>query len=229
VIPLSLGLETYGGAITKLLHRNSTLPTEAREVFTNHAEKQTGFDLHIVQGERELVKDCRSLARFKLKGLEPAPPGFHRIEVTFRVDSNGILSVKARDLRSQKSHEIEVRPSFGISDDELFKLLESAENHALKDMHDRQLVDIRVEAETVVRATEKTLKNVGHLLNNEDRSEVSARLIDLKNSMAASNPNQIRKSLDDLENVSKELAELQVNQALQSALSGKDVDTLSKK
>ncbi len=229
VIPLSLGIETYGGAVTKLLLRNSTLPTEAREVFTNHAENQTAFDLHVLQGERELVKDCRSLARFKLKGLTPAPPGYHRIEVIFRVDANGILNVKARDLRSQKSHEIEVRPSFGISDDELFQLLESAEQNALQDMHQRQLVDIRVEAETVIRATEKTLKNVGHKLDPSDLNEVKARLIDLKNAVSGANPAAIRKCLEDLDAVGKDLAELQVNEALKMALSGKEVETFNKK
>jgi molecular chaperone HscA len=229
VIPLSLGLETYGGAVSKLLVRNQTLPTEAREVFTNHAENQTAFDFHIVQGERELVKDCRSLARFKLKGLTPAPPGYHRIEVIFRVDSNGILNVKARDLRSKRSHEIEVRPSFGITDEQLFELLESAENNALVDMAQRQLVDIKIEADTVIRATEKTLTNVGHKLEPSERSEIQARLIDLKNSVSSAQADAIRKALSDLDGVARELAELQVNEAISQALSGKGVDSLSKK
>ncbi len=223
VIPLSLGLETFGGAVSKLILRNSTLPTEAREVFTNHAENQTGFDFHILQGERELVGDCRSLARFKLKGLEPAPPGFHRIEVIFRIDTNGILNVKARDLRSQKSHGIEVRPSFGLSESELLTMLESADRYALADMEARQLVDIRVEAETVVRAAEKTLVNVGGRVGARERSDFEARLIDLKNALSSSSSENIRRALDELDEVGRELAELQVNQALSLSLSGKEI------
>lgn len=226
VIPLSLGIETFGGAVSKLISRNSTLPTEAREVFTNHAENQTAFDFHILQGERELVADCRSLAKFKLRGLEPAPPGFHRIEVVFRIDTNGILNVKARDLRSQKSHEIEVRPSFGISENELLEMLESAERYALQDMAARQLTDIRVEADTVIRAAEKTLANVGGLVSSKQKLDFEARLVDLKNAQQSQNVDSIRRALEELDEVGRELAELQVNQALSFSLSGKQIANL---
>ncbi len=220
VVPLSLGIETMGGAVSKLIHRNSTLPTEAREVYTNHAEKQNAFDIHILQGERELVKDNRSLARFKLRGLDPAPPGFHRIEVLFRIDTNGILNVRARDLRTQKTHEIEVNPSFGIRDDELMTMLESSFENAQEDMSARLIVDARVEADTVIRAAEKAITNAGHLVPTKNLSEIRARLIDLKNARQGSSSQQIRESIENFDEVSRDLAELQINAALKSSLSG---------
>lgn len=224
VIPLSLGIETVGGAVAKLIHRNSTIPTEARDVYTNHAEKQTAFDIHVLQGERELVRDCRSLARFKLRGLTPAPPGFHRIEVVFRIDASGILNVRAKDLRSGKAHEIEVRPTFGLTDDEVVQMLESSFDKAEEDIAIRQLVDARVEAEGVVRATEKALANSSHLLSALEKSEVRARLVDLQNSLGGSNADNIRRALSDLDAVSRDFAEAQVNEALKKALSGTQVD-----
>ena len=224
VIPLSLGIETMGGAVSKLIHRNSTLPTEAREVYTNHAENQTAFDIHVLQGERELVKDCRSLARFKLRGLAPAPPGFHRVEVVFRIDANGILNVRARDLRSQKQHEIEVRASFGMSEDEIMALLEESENQAEADMHARQLVDARIEAETTIRAGERAIKDSGHLVPKHELGEIQGRLADLKNAVRGPSLSEIHHALKEFDAASHELAELQVNQALQKALAGKDAN-----
>lgn len=226
VVPLSLGIETMGGGVSKLIHRNSTIPTEAREIYTNHAEKQSAFDIHVLQGERELVKDCRSLARFKLRGLEPAPPGFHRIEILFRIDANGILNVRAQDLRSGKSHEVEVRPTYGISDAELARMLESSFEHAESDIATRQLVEARVEADTVIRAADKTIQNAGHLVDAADLSVIKARLIDLKNASKGASTQMIRDSIAAFDEVSRELAELQVNAALGSALAGKDVTKL---
>ncbi|MBS1985181.1 MAG: Fe-S protein assembly chaperone HscA [Bdellovibrionales bacterium] len=224
IIPLSLGIETMGGAVTKLIHRNSTIPNEAREVFTNHAEKQTAFDIHVLQGERELSKDCRSLARFKLRGLDPAPPGFHRVEVLFRIDANGILNVRATDLRSQKAHEIEVKPSYGMTEDELLRMLESSFDKAEEDMSARQLVDARIEADTIIRAAERTIASAGHLIEPRELAEVKARLVDLRNAHTGSSAEKIREAIAEFDVVSRDLAELQVNAALQSALSGKDVN-----
>jgi molecular chaperone DnaK (HSP70) len=231
VIPLSLGIETMGGAVSKLLHRNSTIPNEAREIFTNHAESQTAFDLHIVQGERELARDCRSLARFKLRGLAPAPAGFHRIEVLYRVDANGILTVRAKDLRSGRSQELEVRPSFGLSDQEVEKLLEDAFEQAEPDMVARQWTDLCVEVDGVLKATDKAIANAGHLVSATDLAHITARAVDLKNTMAGGRPseealNKLRQALEALNEVSQELAEVQVNAALTKALSGQEVSKL---
>jgi molecular chaperone DnaK (HSP70) len=224
VVPLSLGLETMGGAVTKLIHRNSGLPVEAREVFTNHSPEQNAFDLHILQGERELAKDCRSLARFRLRGLSPAPAGFHRIEVLFRVDANGILNVRAKDLRSGAQQEIEVRPSFGITDDELMKMLEVAFEKAEEDMSVRQLVDLKVEASTVIRAAENTITIAGHKIDAHSAAEFRGRLVDLKNAYNANSWQQLRDAMDALEEVGKELAEIQVNEAISQALKNKDAN-----
>jgi molecular chaperone DnaK (HSP70) len=222
VVPLSLGLETMGGAVTKLIHRNSGLPTEAREVFTNHSPEQNAFDLHIVQGERELAKDGRSLARFRLRGLAAAPAGFHRIEVLFRIDSNGILNVRAKDLRSGIQQEIEVRPSFGITDEELMSMLEVAFEKAEEDMAQRQLVDLQVEASTVIRAAENVFNMSGHKVEATTAAEFKARLVDLKNASHANSWKQLRDALDALEECGHELAELQVNEAISQALKDKD-------
>jgi molecular chaperone DnaK len=226
VVPLSLGIETMGGAVTKLIHRNSGLPVEAREVFTNHSPDQNAFDLHILQGERELAKDNRSLARFKLRGLEPAPAGFHRIEVLYRIDANGILNVRATDLRTNVRQEIEVRPSFGISDDELMHMLETAYEKAEEDMSARQLVDLRVEASTVIRAAELALKNAGHRIEAHNAAEFQARLVDLKNASNSNSWKQLRDALDALEECGKELAEVQINEAMAKALKDKDASKL---
>jgi len=224
VVPLSLGLETMGGAVTKLIHRNSGLPVEAREVFTNHSPEQNAFDLHIVQGERELAKDGRSLARFKLRGLAPAPAGFHRIEVLFRIDANGILNVRAKDLRSGIQQEIEVRPSFGITDDELMQMLETAYEKAEEDMSQRQLVDLKVEASTVIRAAELVFQTAGHRVEPSTAAEFKGRLVDLKNASKSNSWKQLREALDALEECGKELAEIQVNEAISQALKNKDPD-----
>jgi molecular chaperone DnaK (HSP70) len=223
VVPLSLGIETMGGAVNKLIPRNSPIPAESREVYTNHAPLQTAFDLHIVQGERELVKDCRSLAKFKLRGLDPAPPGFHRIEILFRIDANGILNVRAKDLRSGKQQEIEVRPSFGITEDELVRMLESAYENAEEDMQVRQLVDLKIKADTVFRAADMALKNAGHRLDKVERADVHARLIDLKNAMKNPELEPLRSALESLEHAAQDLAEIQVNEAISAALKDQKV------
>lgn len=224
VVPLSFGIETVGGAVSKLIHRNSTLPTEAREMYTNHAPDQNAFDLHILQGERELVKDNRSLARFKLRGLAPAPAGFHRIEVLFRVDTNGILNVRAKDLRSGKQHEVEVQPSFGITDDELMGMLESAFENAESDMSKRQWVDLKVEAEGVLRAAELTLKNVKGKIDSTEEAQFKARMIDLKNALQSNSWKQLREALDELEEAGKDIAEMQMNLAVSTALKDKNAN-----
>lgn len=224
IIPLSLGIETFGGTVARLIGRNSTIPVEAREVFTNHAENQTAFDIHIVQGERELVADCRSLARFRLRGLAPAPTGFHRMEVLFRIDANGILNVRASDLRTKKAHEIEVRPSFGITDEELGRMLEESFQFAESDIEARQLADARVEAETALRAATSALERAGHLLEPKDLALVKARKADLQNAAHGSSLEALRKAQEEFDAVTQELAELQVNEALKTALSGRKAE-----
>jgi len=224
IVPLSLGLETVGSTVSKLIHRNSPIPTEAQEVFTNHVDNQTAFDFHILQGERELVQDNRSLARFRLRGLSPAPAGFHRIEVNFRIDVNGILNVRARDLRSGRSQEIEVRPSFGLEESEIIRMIESSFEHAESDMEKRQWIDLKIEADVMIKATESALKNMGHKLSNGEKAEIKARLIDVQNALSTSHIDQLREAMDSLEAVGRDMAELQINEAVAEALKHKKID-----
>ena len=156
VTPLSLGIETYGGAVAKIIPRNSTIPASAQEMYTTGVDNQTGIDIHVLQGERELAKDCRSLARFTLK-VPPAPAGLPRIEVRFLIDANGILQVAAKDLRNGQQHTVEVQPSYGISDTEIERMLEESIEYAEQDFAERQVIEARTESEAILAATQKAL------------------------------------------------------------------------
>src|SRR5246500_1353577 len=158
VTPLSLGIETYGGAVAKLIPRNSTIPAGAQELYTTGVDNQTGIDIHVLQGERELAKDCRSLARFTLR-VPPAPAGLPRIEVKFLIDANGILQVAAKDLRNGEEHLIEVQPSYGLNDADIERMLEESIEYAEQDFAERQLIEARTEAEAILTATSKALGN----------------------------------------------------------------------
>ena len=158
VTPLSLGIETYGGAVAKIIPRNSTIPASAQEMYTTGVDNQTGIDIHVLQGERELAKDCRSLARFTLK-VPPAPAGLPRIEVAFLIDANGILQVAAKDLRTGEQHSIEVQPSYGINDTEIERMLEESIEYAEQDFAERQVIEARTESEAILAATAKALNN----------------------------------------------------------------------
>ncbi len=158
VTPLSLGIETYGGAVSKIIPRNSTIPASAQEQYTTGVDNQTGIDIHVLQGERELAKDCRSLARFTLK-VPPSPAGLPRIEVAFLIDANGILQVAAKDMRTGEQHSIEVQPSYGINDTEIERMLEESIEYAEQDFAERQLIEARTESEAILTATAKALAN----------------------------------------------------------------------
>ena len=150
VTPLSLGIETMGGVTSKIILRNSTIPASGREMFTTGVDNQTAVDVHVLQGERELAADCRSLARFRLRGIPPMPAGLPRIEVRFQIDANGILSVAARELRTGVEQAIDVKPSYGLTDDEVERMLIESFEHAEADFDARLLIEARNEAETVV-------------------------------------------------------------------------------
>ncbi len=163
VTPLSLGIETMGGVMSSLIRRNTTIPASAKEMFTTYVDGQTGVDIHILQGERELVKDNRSLARFRLK-VPPLPAGVPRIEVTFLIDANGILNVSARDVRTGDTQSLAVKPSYGLSDDEVERMIGESFKFAADDLKARQLIEARTEAEAILMATEKALKQGAHLV-----------------------------------------------------------------
>ena len=155
VTPLSLGIETMGGVVSKLIHRNSTIPASATESFTTAVDGQRNVLIHVVQGERELVKDCRSLARFDLKDIDPLPAGMARIEVRFLIDANGILNVTARDLRTGKEQSVEVKPSYGLNDDQVEAMIRESFERAEQDLTERQVREARLDADTILRATER--------------------------------------------------------------------------
>ena len=159
VTPLSLGIETMGGVMSKIIMRNSTIPATGSEMFTTFVDNQTAVDIHVLQGERELVADNRSLARFKLRGIPAMPAGMPRVQVQFQIDANGILSVTARELRTDVEQTIEVKPSYGLTDDEVERMLLDSFENAEADFAARLLIEARNEAETVIRATEKSLRS----------------------------------------------------------------------
>jgi molecular chaperone DnaK (HSP70) len=180
VTPLSLGIETMGGVVSKLIHRNSTIPASATENFTTGVDGQTNVLIHVVQGERELVKDNRSLARFDLKGIDPMPAGLARIEVRFLIDANGILSVTARDQRTGKEHSVEVKPSYGLTDGQVEKMIQESFEKAEQDFADRQVREQRVEADAILLAVEKARKHDAYFeLAGEERAAIEKSVNEL--------------------------------------------------
>ena len=221
VTPLSLGIETYGGAVAKIITRNSPIPASAQELYTTGVDNQTGIDIHVLQGERELAKDCRSLARFTLK-VPPAPAGLHRIEVKFLIDANGILQVAAKDMRTGEQHSIEVQPSYGISDSEIERMLEESIEYAEQDFAERQAIEARTEAESILTATAKALSTEqAAALPDEERSKIDAAVTALRESASGSDYRLIRKRIDELNEATNHLAEAMMNSAVNTVLQGK--------
>ncbi|MHB8500090.1 MAG: molecular chaperone DnaK [Candidatus Acidiferrales bacterium] len=221
VTPLSLGIETYGGAVAKIIPRNSTIPASAQELYTTGVDNQTGIEVHVLQGERELAKDCRSLARFTLK-TSPAPAGLPRIEVKFLIDANGILQVGAKDLRTGEQRTIEVQPSYGISDNEIERMLEESIEYAEQDFAERQVIEARTESESILAATAKALANEQSVnLPTEERAKIDAAIAGLKEAAVSADYKLIRKRIDDLNHATEHLAELLMNSAVTSALQGR--------
>jgi molecular chaperone DnaK len=221
VTPLSLGIETYGGAVAKVIPRNSTIPASAQELYTTGVDNQTGIDIHVLQGERELAKDCRSLARFTLK-VPPAPAGLPRIEVKFLIDANGILQVGAKDLRTGEQHSIEVQPSYGINDSEIERMLEESIEYAEQDFAERQVIEARTESGTILAATAKALANPQvSALSAEEGKRIAAGVAALKEAAAGNDYKLIRKRIDELNHATEHLAELLMNSAVSTALEGR--------
>lgn len=214
VVPLSLGLETYGGLMSPIIPRNTRIPTAAREVFTTFADYQTAVDIHVLQGEREKVEDNRSLARFKLKGLEPMPAGLARVEVLFLIDADGILQVAAKDLKTGNEQSVEVRPSYGLTDEEVERMLDSSGKNTEADVAFRKLVEVRNEAEPVLRAAERRLPDAFRLLSEQEARQVENRVADLKKAIQSTDAEAIRQSSLLLEQATTKLAELIVKDAI---------------
>jgi Fe-S protein assembly chaperone HscA len=221
VTPLSLGIETMGGIVSKLIHRNSTIPASATERFTTAVDGQLNVLIHVVQGERELVKDCRSLARFDLTGIDPLPAGAARIEVRFLIDANGILSVSATDQRTGKEQTVEVKPSYGLTEEQVEAMIRESFEKAEDDFQERQLREARLEADTILGATEKARVHDAWLgLSGEERAAVEMAVNHLLLVYHGQDHLLIRAKIDELNQATTKLAETMMNTAVQSALRG---------
>ncbi|HEY7161995.1 MAG TPA: molecular chaperone DnaK, partial [Acidobacteriota bacterium] len=226
ITPLSLGIETYGGAMTKLIERNSTIPNSATEYFTTFVDNQTGIDVHVLQGDRELSKDNRSLARFQLKGIDPMPAGLPRIEVTFMIDANGILNVTARDMRTGKQQSLEVKPSYGLTDEEVERMLIDSMESAETDFEARMLIDARNDADIVLRSTEKAMKRADEYISAKEQEEIRQAEKELRNAYAGTNHSLIREKLENLDQSTQKLAQGIMNSTITNALKDKTLDEL---
>jgi Fe-S protein assembly chaperone HscA len=232
VTPLSLGIETVGGVTSKIILRNSTIPATGSEMFTTAVDNQTAVDIHVLQGERELVADNRSLARFKLRGIPPMPAGLPRVQVQFQIDANGILSVTASEQRTGVEQAIEVKPSYGLTDEEVERMLLDSFEHAEADFAARLLIEARNEAESVITATEKHLRSPGFAevekseLTPEERKKIDAVLAGLKMVLNSTDRETIQKWTQALNDATQHLAEVMMNRAVRAALAGKSVDSI---
>jgi molecular chaperone DnaK len=225
VTPLSLGIETMGGVVSKLIHRNSTIPASATESFTTAVDGQRNVLIHVLQGERELVKDCRSLARFDLKDIAPMPAGMARIEVRFLIDANGILSVIARDARTGQEQSVEVKPSYGLTDEQVEAMIRESFEKAEDDMRERQAREARVEADNILAATEKAQKSEAWMvLSPEERAAIEAAMLELRTVYNGNDHPAINEKIEALNAATQKLAENMVNTAVRGALRGTKID-----
>lgn len=225
VTPLSLGIETMGGVVSKLIHRNSTIPASATEAFTTAVDGQRNVLIHVLQGERELVKDCRSLARFDLKDIDPVPAGFARIEVRFLIDANGILNVTARDARTGKEQSVEVKPSYGLSEEQVEAMIQESFDRAEEDLRERQVREARVEADTILLAIEKAQKNdAWRNLSPAEREAIEKAKQDVHAVYNGSDYRLLNEKIEALNHATHSLAENMMNSAVSGALKGTKID-----
>ena len=221
VTPLSLGIETMGGLMAKLIHRNSTIPASATEQFTTAVDGQRNVLIHVLQGERELVKDCRSLARFDLKDIAPMPAGMARIEVRFLIDANGILNVTARDQRTGKEHSVDVKPSYGLTDEQVEAMILESFEKAEADFKERQVREARVESDGILAAVEQAQRDAAYLtLSEDERAAIDRAINDLHTVYHGDDHLLIRAKIDQLNEATLKLAEIIMNEAVNTALKG---------
>lgn len=226
VTPLSLGIETYGGGMAKLIERNSTIPTSATEYFTTFADGQTAIDVHVLQGDRELAKDNRSLVRFELKGIDPMPAGLPRIEVMFMIDANGILNVTARDMRTGKLQSIEVKPTYGLTDEEVERMLIDSMESAESDFAARMVIDARNDADIVLRATNKAMQRADEFLSTQEKEDALKAKTELEEAYKTSDHSLIRQKIELLDQATMHLAQGIMDTTIANALRDKTLDQL---
>jgi Fe-S protein assembly chaperone HscA len=227
VTPLSLGIETMGGVMSALIRRNTTIPTSAKEMFTTYVDGQTSVDIHILQGERELVKDNRSLARFQLK-LPPLPAGVPRVEVNFLIDANGILHVTARDIRTGEAQSVQVKPSHGLTDDEVEGMIRDSFQFAAEDIKARQVIEARNEANAIIVATEKALVRAKNLISEKETEAIRRILQQLGEVKEGEDHRVIRSKIAEVEKTTHHLAEVLMDATLKEALESKKLSDVIK-
>ncbi|HEY0884732.1 MAG TPA: Hsp70 family protein, partial [Ramlibacter sp.] len=227
VIPLSLGIETMGGLVERIVPRNETIPTAKAQDFTTYKDGQTAMALHVVQGERDLVQDCRSLARFELRGIPPMAAGAARIRVTFTVDADGLLNVSARELGSGVEARIDVKPSYGLSDEQIARMLQESFTTAEQDMKARALAEARVEADRMLLATRSALDADGALLGAQERAHIDELVEQLRQvAQSSHDAGAIAAATEALARGTEGFAAARMNHSIQQALAGKNVETL---
>jgi molecular chaperone HscA len=212
--------------VERILSRNSTLPASATQQFTTHADRQTGMVVHVVQGERELARDCRSLARFTLKGIPPLPAGAARVEITYAVDADGILSVSARERATGLEQSIQVKATYGLSEEDIERMLVESLEHATDDVTRRFLAEWRLEAERALASLAAALEEDAHLVGEEERGGIELRMRGLREAMAHDDPLAIRAWIESLDEAAKPFAERRLDEHVGRALAGKRLDDL---
>jgi len=220
VTPLSLGVETLGGVMTKLIERNTTIPTGKTEVFSTAADSQTTVDIHVLQGEREFARDNRTLGRFQLADIPPAPRGIPQIEVTFNIDANGILNVSAKDLGTGKQQSIEIKSSSGLSEQEVEKMKTDAEAHEAEDRKKREVVDLKNQADQLIYSTEKTLKEHGDKVSGEVRGKIEGAINNLKEVVKGEDAEAIKRAIENLGTAGQELGKVLYEEAAKKSAAG---------
>ncbi|MEY4592531.1 MAG: Fe-S protein assembly chaperone HscA [Pseudomonadota bacterium] len=226
VIPLSLGLEMMGGLVEKVIPRNATIPTARAQEFTTYKDGQTAMAIHVIQGERELVSDCRSLARFELRGIPPMVAGAARIRVTFQVDADGLLSVTAREQTLGVEASVAVKPSYGLSDDEVAVMLKDSMSHAKDDAKRRALKEAQVEAQRMIEATVAAMEEDPHLIDEAETQKIKATIAHLQTTMLGDNRRLVNIAMDDLGYETQAFAHRRMDQSVKRVLAGRKVDEL---
>jgi molecular chaperone HscA len=228
VIPLSLGLETMGGLVEKIVHRNTAIPVARAQEFTTYQDGQTAMAIHVLQGERELVSDCRSLARFVLRDIPPMAAGAAKIRVTFQVDADGLLNVSAQELSTGVVSSIQVKPSYGLSDDEIARMLKESYSHAAEDLEARNLREQQVEAERIIAALRAAMSQDGGLLNEAEVSMLQSEIATLERLVAEADYRRIEAGVEQLAKASDFFASRRMDQSISRALSGHTIDEIDK-
>jgi molecular chaperone HscA len=226
VIPLSLGIETMGGLTEKILPRNTTIPAARAQEFTTFKDGQTGMSFHVVQGERELVADCRSLARFELKGIPPMAAGAARVRVTFQVDADGLLSVSAQENSSGVEASVTVKPSYGLADADIERMLRDSFQHAKEDVHARALAEQRVEGQRLLEATRSALQADSSLLSAEELASIQAAMRELEGVLPGKDHRAIKRAADALNKATEEFAARRMDEGVRRALAGRKIGSL---